>query len=243
MSTVNLAEPVAGVAGGHVTALRCRACGHEHALTATHLCELCFGPLEVAYDYDVIAKRVSRERIAAGPVSLWRYRDLLPVPAEGDIVSLGEGLTPLVHARNLGSELGLPNLHLKNDTQNPTNSFKDRVVAVALNWALQHGFRRRQVGTEGRLRMPPLSSCTTLSPPGRFRLTVNSARHDRARVATAYCFSNPCRTSRRARRSRSSTCGRSERFRGRAARSDAEVKSALPSITRASCNVPTDVGT
>ncbi len=151
MSTVNLAEPVAGVAGGHVTALRCRACGHEHALTATHLCELCFGPLEVAYDYDVIAKRVSRERIAAGPVSLWRYRDLLPVPAEGDIVSLGEGLTPLVHARNLGSELGLPNLHLKNDTQNPTNSFKDRVVAVALNWALQHGFRTIACASTGNL--------------------------------------------------------------------------------------------
>jgi threonine synthase len=139
-----------GERSGHVTGLRCRACGFECAATATHLCAQCFGPLEVAYDYSAVAATVSRERIEGGPPTLWRYRDLLPV-GDGEIVSLGEGFTPLVHARNLGAELGLRNLHLKNDTQNPTNSFKDRVVAVALNWALQNGFRTIACASTGNL--------------------------------------------------------------------------------------------
>jgi threonine synthase len=135
---------------GHVVGLRCRACGHQFAATATHLCELCFGPLEVAYDYAAIAQQISRTRIEAGPPSLWRYRDLLPIE-EQEPVTLGEGFTPLVHARNLGDELGLRSLHLKNDTVNPTNSFKDRVVAVALNWALQNGFQTIACASTGNL--------------------------------------------------------------------------------------------
>jgi threonine synthase len=151
MSTITLEGRAAtAVPADHVTGLRCRACGHEHAAVATHLCELCFGPLEVTYDYEAIGARVSRESIEAGPPSLWRYRDLLPVGA-GDLVELGEGFTPLVHTRNLGAELGLRNLHLKNDTVNPTNSFKDRVVAVALNWALQHGFQTIACASTGNL--------------------------------------------------------------------------------------------
>lgn len=134
----------------HVSGLRCRACGHGQPATATHLCEDCFGPLEVTYDYDMIARRVSRATIEAGPPTLWRYRDLLPV-GDGELVSLGEGFTPLIHARNLGAELGLRNLHLKNDSVNPTNSFKDRVVAVALNWALQNGFRTIACASTGNL--------------------------------------------------------------------------------------------
>jgi len=133
-----------------VTGLRCRACGHDHPTTASHLCELCFGPLDVVYDYDAVAATISRRRIEAGPPTLWRYRDLLPVGGE-EIVSLGEGFTPLVHARNLGAELGLRHLHLKNDPMNPTNSFKDRVVAVALNWALQNGFRTIACASTGNL--------------------------------------------------------------------------------------------
>jgi threonine synthase len=139
-----------GERSGHVTGLRCRACELECAATATHLCEQCFGPLDVVYDYRAVAATVSRERIEGGPPTLWRYRDLLPV-GDGEIVTLGEGFTPLVHARNLGKELGLRNLHLKNDTQNPTNSFKDRVVAVALNWALQNGFRTIACASTGNL--------------------------------------------------------------------------------------------
>ncbi|MBJ7610154.1 MAG: threonine synthase [Candidatus Dormibacteraeota bacterium] len=157
MSTTNTLRSV-GIAtavtdgGGatHVTGLRCRACGHEHEASATHLCELCFGPLEVAYDYHAIARRVSRAQIESGPPTLWRYRDLLPV-GDGELVSLGEGFTPLVHARNLAAELGLRNLHLKNDTVNPTNSFKDRVVAVALNWALQQGYSTIACASTGNL--------------------------------------------------------------------------------------------
>ena len=139
-----------------VVGLRCRACGHEHPQVASHLCELCFGPLEVAYDYRAVREVISRKRIEAGPPTLWRYSDLLPVRG-GDVVSLGEGFTPLIHARNLGRELGLHNLHLKDDTQNPTNSFKDRVVSVAINWALRNGF------TPSRVLRPAISP--TPSPP------------------------------------------------------------------------------
>ena len=135
---------------GAAVALRCRACGHEHALTATHLCELCFGPLEVEYDYESIRSRISRQSIEAGPPSLWRYRDLLPV-GDGDLLTLGEGLSPLVHASNLGAELGLRQLHLKNDTINPTNSFKDRVVSVAVNWAIRNGVTTIACASTGNL--------------------------------------------------------------------------------------------
>ncbi len=155
MSTIDSVQDLVGATGrtratAAVTGLQCRGCGHEQPATATHLCELCFGPLEVTYDYDVIAGRVSRSRIQAGPPTLWRYADLLPVAAD-EVVTLGEGFTPLIHARNLGAELGLPKLHLKNDTQNPTNSFKDRVVAMALNWALQNGFTTLACASTGNL--------------------------------------------------------------------------------------------
>jgi threonine synthase len=156
MPTIDAADHVGATAAlapsglSHVVGLRCRACGHRFAATATHLCEHCFGPLEVVYDYAAIAQRISRTRIEAGPPSLWRYRDLLPVEDQ-EPVTLGEGFTPLVHARNLGDELGLRSLHLKNDTVNPTNSFKDRVVAVALNWALQNGFQTIACASTGNL--------------------------------------------------------------------------------------------
>lgn len=153
LDTASTAVPPSLVAPGevpHVTGLRCRACKHQQPATATHLCETCFGPLEVAYDYDLVARHLTRASVEAGPPSLWRYRDLLPI-ADRDPVSLGEGFTPLVHARNLGGELGLRNLHLKNDSVNPTNSFKDRVVAVALNWALQNGFTTVACASTGNL--------------------------------------------------------------------------------------------
>jgi threonine synthase len=135
----------------HVLGLRCRECGTEYELQATHVCDMCFGPLDVAYDYDAIRRVVSRERIEAGPPSIWRYRDLLPLPAEAPVVSLGEGLTPLVRAERLGTELGLRNLYLKNDSMNPTNSFKDRVVSVAISWARAHGFETIGCASTGNL--------------------------------------------------------------------------------------------
>src|SRR3954464_4344488 len=133
-----------------VQGLRCRECGREYEAAPIYTCEWCFGPLEVAYDYDAIKASVSREKIAAGPLSLWRYADLLPV--EGDTaVDLGTGFTPLVKADRLAAELGLGEVYIKNDTRNPTNSFKDRVVSVALSKALEFGFKVAACASTGNL--------------------------------------------------------------------------------------------
>jgi threonine synthase len=113
------------------------------------VCEYCFGPLEVDYDYGAIAASVSRQRIADGPPSIWRYADLLPV-TDGAI-DLGVGCTPLVRADRLAAELGLGELWLKNDTLNPTGSFKDRVVAVALAKARSLGFKVAACASTGNL--------------------------------------------------------------------------------------------
>ena len=131
--------------------LRCRECGAEYDLQATHVCEMCFGPLDVVYDQAALKKVVSKQRIEQGPASMWRYRDLLPIEDETPVVSLGEGFTPLVRAERLGAELGLRNLYLKNDSMNPTNSFKDRVVSVAISWARAHGFETIACASTGNL--------------------------------------------------------------------------------------------
>ncbi|HSP10655.1 MAG TPA: pyridoxal-phosphate dependent enzyme, partial [Candidatus Dormibacteraeota bacterium] len=131
--------------------LRCRECGAEYELQATHVCEMCFGPLDVVYDHAALKKVVSRRRIEQGPKSMWRYRDLLPVEETVPVVTLGEGFTPLVKADRLGQELGLRNLYLKNDSMNPTNSFKDRVVSVAISWARAHGFETIACASTGNL--------------------------------------------------------------------------------------------
>ena len=134
-----------------VIGLRCRECGAEYELQATHVCEMCFGPLDAVYDQAALKKVVSRQRIEQGPTSMWRYRDLLPVEDSVAVVTLGEGLTPLVKADRLGAELGLRNLYLKNDSMNPTNSFKDRVVSVAISWARAHGFETIACASTGNL--------------------------------------------------------------------------------------------
>jgi threonine synthase len=136
--------------GPHVQGLRCRECGREYEAAPIYTCEWCFGPLEVAYDYDAITAATSREKIAAGPLSLWRYGDLLPVRTDA-AVDLGTGFTPLVRADRLASELGLGEVWLKNDTRNPTNSFKDRVVSVALSKALEFGFKVAACASTGNL--------------------------------------------------------------------------------------------
>jgi threonine synthase len=131
--------------------LRCRECGAEYKLQATHVCEACFGPLDVVYDQAELKTKVSRERIERGPASMWRYRDLLPLEDSVRVVTLGEGFTPLIKAERLGEELGLTNLYLKNDSMNPTNSFKDRVVSVAVSWAREHGFETMACASTGNL--------------------------------------------------------------------------------------------
>ncbi len=106
-----------------VLGMRCRECGQDYPTSPIHVCELCFGPLEVVLNWEEITPKISREKIAAGPPSMWRYWDLLPVegpPTVGKHV----GFTPLVKAERLGHELGLKNLYIKNDAVNyPTLSF------------------------------------------------------------------------------------------------------------------------
>ena len=133
-----------------VLGLRCRECDRKYAADPIFTCEWCFGPLEVEYDYDAIRAATSRERIAAGPLSLWRYSDLLPASADPSL-DLGTGCTPLVRADRLAEALGLGEVWVKNDTRNPTNSFKDRVVAVALGKALEFGFKTAACASTGNL--------------------------------------------------------------------------------------------
>ncbi len=130
--------------------LKCRECGREYPLGASHVCEFCFGPLEVVYDYEGIRKAMTRKSIEAGPLSIWRYADLLPADPE-HAVDIQAGFTPLVRARNLGEELGLKSLYLKNDCANPTWSFKDRVVTVAATRARELGFQTLACASTGNL--------------------------------------------------------------------------------------------
>jgi threonine synthase len=135
---------------GAITGLRCRECGRRFPAEALHVCDFCFGPLEVVYDYERIAATLSRERIEAGPRTIWRYQDLLPVD-DPNPVDLGAGCTPLVRADRLAAELGLGELWIKNDTVNPTGSFKDRVVSVALTTARKLGFKVAACASTGNL--------------------------------------------------------------------------------------------
>jgi threonine synthase len=113
-----------------VETLRCRVCEAEYPAVASGVCLRCFGPLDPVYDWDAVARTVSRAAIEAGPRSLWRYEALLPAPAPDDAAG-GPGWTPLVRAPRLAAALGIGELFLKLDHTNPTHSFKDRVVAVA----------------------------------------------------------------------------------------------------------------
>ncbi|MFN3976677.1 MAG: threonine synthase [Aquificaceae bacterium] len=131
-------------------ALKCRECGREYPIEPMHVCEFCFGPLEVKYDYEEIRKNISRKKIEEGPKSLWRYIDLLPV--EEPRVGFHAGFTPLKKAENLGKLLGLDNLYIKDDSVNhPTLSFKDRVVSVAISKAIEFGFDTTACASTGNL--------------------------------------------------------------------------------------------
>ena len=132
------------------TALHCRICETEHALEAVGTCPRCFGPLDPVYDWDEVARSFTREAIAAGPASIWRYSALLPVEAPAD-ARLAPGLTPLVPAPRLAAALGLGELWLKLDTANPTHSFKDRVVAVAAEKAKELGLGTLACSSTGNL--------------------------------------------------------------------------------------------
>jgi threonine synthase len=134
----------------HVQGLRCKECKREYPAEPIYVCEYCFGPLEVAYDYASIAKSISREKIKDGPLTIWRYDDLLPVGRE-KAVDIGAGMTPLIRADNLAREIGLKNVWIKNDAANPTHSFKDRVVSVATTKALEFDFDTIACASTGNL--------------------------------------------------------------------------------------------
>ena len=130
-------------------ALRCRKCGREYPLKALRLCDFCFSPLEVTYDYKSMAKVISRDSISQGPRSMWRYINMLPV--ESQPIDIGTGFTPLVKADRLAAVLGLDELYIKNDCLNPTYSFKDRVVSVAITKARDFGFDTVACASTGNL--------------------------------------------------------------------------------------------
>src|SRR3954471_7285311 len=131
-------------------ALKCKECSTAYPLEARYVCERCFGPLEVAYRPPSSEAAALKRRIQAGPHTLWRYADFLPL--EGPARSaLPTGWTPLVRANRLAERLGLREVWIKNETANPTHSFKDRVVSIALARALELGFDTIACASTGNL--------------------------------------------------------------------------------------------
>lgn len=135
----------------YVNGLKCRECGREYPIEPVYVCEFCFGPLEVIYDYKNIKKVLTKNTIGKREKNLWRYRELLPIDGEPQ-VGLNSGYTPLLKADNLAKEIGIDELYIKDDTvAHPTLSFKDRVVAVALTKAKEFGFDTVACASTGNL--------------------------------------------------------------------------------------------
>ncbi|GAA3512626.1 threonine synthase [Actinocatenispora rupis] len=142
---------VTAPAGAPARALVCRNCGAEYPLIAQNACYECFGPLEVGYHDDVL-RAVTREQIESGPDNIWRYAPLLPAGQDpATRVTVNPGMTPLIRADALAAELGMKTLWVKDDSANPTHSFKDRVVSVALSAAKGLGFTRFACASTGNL--------------------------------------------------------------------------------------------
>ena len=134
-----------------VKGLQCRECGQNYPKKPLHVCETCFGPLEILYDYDAIVRAISREKIASRDKNLWRYRELLPIDGEPR-VGMYSGFTPLVRAHRLAEALGVRELYIKDDSVNhPTFSYKDRVVSVAISKAIEFGFDTVACASTGNL--------------------------------------------------------------------------------------------
>jgi threonine synthase len=149
----------------YASGLRCRECKREYSISPIHVCEFCFGPLEVIYDYEKIKKRLTHKKIEERPKSMWRYKELLPL--NGDpTVGTDVGFTPLIRSEGLARALGVGELYLKNDSVNhPTLSFKDRVVSVALSKAKEFGFRIVACASTGNLA----NSVAALAAAGGFK--------------------------------------------------------------------------
>jgi threonine synthase len=136
---------------GYVRGLRCRECGAEYPPVRLVVCDACFGPLEVRYEIEAVKEAFTRAVLAHRPGDLWRYRELLPVFDDACRVDLQAGYTPLRRAENLGKEVGLSDVRVKDDTVNPTYSFKDRPVAVAITKAREWGLPAVGCASTGNL--------------------------------------------------------------------------------------------
>jgi threonine synthase len=136
---------------GFVEGLKCRECERRYDKAPIHVCEFCFGPLEVVYDYEEIKKNITVDKIKSRSANMWRYKELLPLDEE-PTVGMNVGFTPLIRARNLAEELDVKELYIKNDAVcYPTLSFKDRVVAVALSKAKEFGYKTVACASTGNL--------------------------------------------------------------------------------------------
>ena len=133
-----------------VDALKCKECGASYRLEARYVCEQCFGPLEVSYDFSGLDAAETKRRIQAGPQSIWRYADFLPFEKQPR-TALAAGVTPLIRADRLAERLGVREVWVKNDAANPTHSFKDRVVTVALAKAQELGYEVVACASTGNL--------------------------------------------------------------------------------------------
>lgn len=145
----NSAGVIASEENRFIKFLRCRECGEEYPPTKIYACEHCFGPLEVVYDTDSI--NISRSLIESRSKTLWRYRELLPLKSYKTVIDLGAGFTPLQECKRLAEALNLRRLYVKNDTVNPTGSFKDRPASVAVSKALEFNFRAVGCASTGNL--------------------------------------------------------------------------------------------
>ena len=166
------------------TGLICRECGTAYPAEARYSCEFCFGPLEVDYDLEAARGAVTRESIEAGPASIWRYGALLPDPG-AEPVDLGAGWTPLRRASRLAEVLGLRELWLKDDTRNPTGSFKDRVVSVALSSARRLGFTTAACASTGNLATSVAAHAAFIGWPS---VTIIPADLEKSKIAMAAIF-------------------------------------------------------
>lgn len=136
---------------GYVKGLKCRECGREYPKEPLYVCEYCFGPLEVVYDYTKIKRKLTKGLIGSRPKNLWRYQELLPIDTQ-PLVGLHSGFTPLIKAESLAKKLGVKELWVKDDSVcHPTLSFKDRVVSVAITKAKEFGFDTVACASTGNL--------------------------------------------------------------------------------------------
>ena len=167
-----------------VTGLICRECGTTYPGEARYVCDFCFGPLEVAYDLAAARGVVTRASITEGPPSMWRYGALLPDPGSAP-VDLGAGWTPLRRATRLAEVLGLRELWLKDDTRNPTGSFKDRVVSVALSSARRLGFTTAACASTGNLATSVAAHAALIGWPS---VTIIPADLEKSKIAMTAIF-------------------------------------------------------